>query len=184
MEGRICIESPWLDEQTICLRLGSAFHFTAWLPVADIPAPEAVDPRTPALPLLRILLAEDNPVNQILAIRLLERRGHSVIAAKNGREAVERVKECAPDLVLMDVQMPEMDGLAATRAIRRAGREGEHLPIVALTAHATRGDSDSCLESGMDGYLSKPIQSSQLDYVLFDAVQRAKSAASAMQRNR
>jgi signal transduction histidine kinase/CheY-like chemotaxis protein/ligand-binding sensor domain-containing protein len=176
MQGRIWIESPWLDEQTGSVCQGSAFHFTVRFPAADAPAANPVETETPALPPLRILLAEDNPVNQTLAVRLLQRRGHTVRVASNGREAVELVKEWEPDLVLMDVQMPEMDGLTATRIIRQAEREGKHVPIVALTAHAMRGDSDRCLEDGMDGYLSKPIQTSQLDRVLFEAVRAASTA--------
>ena len=112
---------------------------------------------------LRLLVAEDHPVNQLLARRLLERRGHSVTVADNGREALAAIEQNTFDLVLMDVQMPEMDGLQATAAIRRREQTtGGRLPIVAMTAHAMRGDRERCLEAGMDGYLSKPIEQDEL----------------------
>jgi two-component system sensor histidine kinase/response regulator len=112
---------------------------------------------------LRLLLAEDNLVNQKLAVRLLEKQGHTVVVAANGREAVEAVQRQAFDLVLMDVQMPEMDGFEATAAIRQLERgTGRHLPILAMTAYAMKGDRERCLESGMDGYVSKPIQPREL----------------------
>jgi CheY-like chemotaxis protein len=113
----------------------------------------------PALPPLRILLAEDSLVNQKLAIGLLERHGHSVAVANNGKEALSLVGSDAYDLVLMDVQMPEMDGLEATTLIRaRERKTGKHVPIVAMTAHAMQGDRETCLAAGMDGYISKPIR--------------------------
>ena len=116
---------------------------------------------------LSILLAEDNVVNQRLAVRLLEKRGHTVAVAENGREAVDLVKRQTFDLVLMDVQMPEMDGITATTIIREREREvGGHQPIVAMTALATAGDRERCLAAEMDGYLSKPIRPLQLDEVL------------------
>ena len=112
---------------------------------------------------LKVLLAEDNPVNQKLALKLLERQGWKVTVASDGREAVERAKEENFDLILMDVQMPEMDGLEATRAIREWERDkGRHTPIVALTAHAFEEDRRRCLEAGMDAYLSKPIKVQEL----------------------
>jgi CheY-like chemotaxis protein len=107
---------------------------------------------------LRVLVAEDNPVNQELALHLLERRGHSVIVAENGRQAIEAVEKHKFDLVLMDVQMPEMDGLEATQAIREKEKStGTHLRIIAMTAHSMEGDRERCLAAGMDGYLPKPI---------------------------
>jgi len=112
---------------------------------------------------LKVLLAEDNPVNQKLALKLLERQGWKVTVASDGREAVERAKEEDFDLILMDVQMPEMDGLEATKAIREWERDkGRHTPIVALTAHAFEEDRRRCLEAGMDAYLSKPIKVQEL----------------------
>jgi CheY-like chemotaxis protein len=110
---------------------------------------------------LNILLSEDNPVNQRLAIRLLEKAGHRVTLAGTGCEALEAWESAvAPgfDIVLMDIQMPEMDGMEATAAIRtREKKSGKHIPILAMTAHAMRGDKERCLASGMDGYISKPI---------------------------
>ncbi|MGO9274727.1 MAG: response regulator, partial [Terriglobia bacterium] len=112
---------------------------------------------------LRILLAEDNAVNQKLASRLLEKRGHTVAVASNGREALKVLEKQRFDLVLMDVSMPEMDGMEATRAIRAAEKTtGAHLPIIAMTAHAMKGDRERCLDAGMDGYVSKPVQAQEL----------------------
>lgn len=116
---------------------------------------------------LRLLLVEDNQVNKLLAVRLLEKRGHRVVVAGNGREALEALEKENFDLVLMDVQMPEMDGLEATAAIRRAERgTAKHQPVVAMTAHAMKGDRERCRAAGMDGYLSKPIRPQELDKVL------------------
>jgi len=124
------------------------------------------DAREPALS-LRVLLAEDNPVNQRLAVRLLEKRGHRVTVAGNGRETLDALDRENFDLVFMDVQMPEMDGMEATTAIRdKEKRTGQHQPIIALTAHAMTGDREKCLAGGMDGYLTKPIRPQQLDEIL------------------
>lgn len=125
-----------------------------------------------------ILLAEDNAVNQRVAVRLLQKQDHTVSVAENGREALRRLEQERFDLVLMDVQMPEMDGLEAMAAIRAQEKmAGQHLPIVAMTAHAMAGDRERCLESGMDGYVSKPIQPK----ILFDTIASvvAKFAAGA-----
>jgi two-component system sensor histidine kinase/response regulator len=112
---------------------------------------------------LRILLAEDNPVNQMVATKMLEKRGHTVVVAANGREAFAAVEKGGFDLVLMDVQMPEMDGREATIAIRARERvAGGHIPIIAVTASAMRGDRETCLAAGMDGYITKPIKYEQL----------------------
>ncbi len=116
---------------------------------------------------LRVLVVEDNAVNQRLATRLLEKRGHRVTVTANGREAVESVEKHTYDLILMDVQMPERDGLEATAVIReREKHKGARIPIIALTAHAMKGDRERCLAAGMDGYLTKPIRSQELDEVL------------------
>jgi two-component system, sensor histidine kinase and response regulator len=124
------------------------------------------DARDPAAS-LRILLAEDNPVNQLLATRLLEKRGHRVEVAANGREALAALEKEEYDLVLMDVQMPEIDGIEATIAIRAKEKTGgNHLPVIALTAHAMKSDQERCLAAGMDGYLSKPIRAQELDEFL------------------
>jgi two-component system, sensor histidine kinase and response regulator len=112
---------------------------------------------------LRVLLAEDNTVNQRLATRILEKRGHSAVVANNGKEAVKLLEREAFDLVLMDLEMPEMGGFEATAAIRARERpSGRHIPILALTAHAMKGDRERCLAAGMDGYVAKPIQAREL----------------------
>lgn len=124
----------------------------------------------------RILLAEDGAVNQRVAVLMLESRGHEVTVANNGREAVDRFKSGAFDLILMDVQMPEMDGLEATRTIRGLETGSDRIPIVAMTAHAMRGDRERCLEAGMDDYLSKPIQA-QLLYAAVEGAQAISMAS-------
>jgi two-component system sensor histidine kinase/response regulator len=107
---------------------------------------------------LHILLAEDNAVNQQLAVQLLKKHGHSVVVAENGQQALDALHQEDFDLVLMDVQMPVMGGLEAATEIRRRERAtGEHVPIVAMTAHAMQGDREKCIAAGMDGYVSKPI---------------------------
>jgi CheY-like chemotaxis protein len=117
---------------------------------------------------LRILLAEDNAVNQRLAAGLLEKRGHTVVVTATGREAVEASSSQKFDLVMMDVEMPEMDGFEATAAIRTwESATGVHIPIIAMTAHAMTGDRERCLAAGMDGYVSKPIQAQEL----FEAIE-------------
>jgi CheY-like chemotaxis protein len=108
----------------------------------------------------RILLAEDNPVNQQVAATMLRKRGHHVHVVENGRDAVKAVSDTAYDVVLMDIQMPELDGIAATEEIRRAGHDS--LPIIALTAHALTGDQERCLAAGMNGYMSKPFKPHEL----------------------
>jgi len=120
-----------------------------------------------ALTSLRILVAEDNAVNQKLVARLLEKRGHKVNVVANGREAVDSLDQNSFDLVLMDLQMPEMDGFEATAELReREKQTGHHTPIIALTAHAMKGDRERCHAEGMDGYLSKPIRAQELDDLL------------------
>lgn len=113
-------------------------------------------------PALRVLLAEDNPVNQKLAVILLKRSGYSVDVVENGVQAVAAATSGQYDVVLMDVQMPELDGLEATRRIRQQEAEGKHIPIIAVTAHALQGDRERCLDAGMDDYISKPIQQEEL----------------------
>jgi len=112
----------------------------------------------------RILVAEDNRVNQTLVTRMLEKMGHSVTVASNGQEALAMATQQTFDLIFMDVQMPEMDGLTATAKIREAEKNtGTHIPIVAMTAHALKGDRERCLQAGMDAYISKPISSKDVE---------------------
>jgi CheY-like chemotaxis protein len=121
---------------------------------------------------LRLLLVEDGLVNQRVAVGLLEQRGHAVIVASNGREALERLAEAGEgtfDAVLMDVQMPEMDGFEATAAIREGERNGaRHMPVIAMTAHAMKGDRERCLAAGMDDYVSKPLRPE----ILYETIER------------
>ena len=132
----------------------------------------------------RILLAEDNPTNRILALRILEKRGHKVIVAENGKEAVDLLEQHEVDLVLMDVQMPVMGGFEATVAIRERERStGRHMPIIAMTAHAMKGDRERCLDAGMDDYISKPVDSAKL-LALVDRVGSAATASGAPSRTR
>ena len=121
---------------------------------------------------LKVLLAEDIPENQVVAVALLEKQGHSVSVASNGREALELLKRQTVDLILMDIQMLEMGGVEATAAIREKERAtGGHIPIIALTAHAMKGDREKYLRAGMDGYVSKPIRRQEL----FDAIEQLTS---------
>jgi len=140
---------------------------TGRLAVAQVPmAPPATvgTAETPEAPGARhVLLAEDNRVNQMLAVKILKKQGFTVVVAQNGREALAALEQESFDIVLMDVQMPEMDGFAAAAEIRRREEgTGRHIPIVALTAHALKGDLEACLAAGMDAYLSKPIHAQQL----------------------
>ncbi|HEX7446285.1 MAG TPA: PAS domain S-box protein [Pirellulales bacterium] len=179
MRGRIWAESE--------LGRGSRFHFTARFGVAAGPVatpraslplneqPAATGSETRAARHLQILLAEDSVVNQKLAVYLLEKWGHSVTVVTTGREAVEAVARQPFDLVLMDVQMPELDGLQATAAIRRREAGGPRLPIVAMTAHAMVGDRERCLAAGMDGYLSKPIRARELLEVIEEVIAGGRS---------
>jgi len=121
-----------------------------------------LDPAMAARHPLRILLAEDNVVNQKLALRLLQQMGYRADLASNGIEAVESVERQAYDVVLMDVQMPELDGLDATRRIRTLGPAHEGVRIVAMTANAMQGDREMCMDAGMDDYLTKPIRVDRL----------------------
>jgi signal transduction histidine kinase/DNA-binding response OmpR family regulator len=133
------------------------------------PEPAAAAARTP----LRVLLAEDNPVNRRVAIGLLERWGHTVETANDGAEALAALETRAFDIVLMDVQMPVLDGMAATARLReREAATGRHVPIVAMTAHAMKGDAERCLEAGMDAYLAKPVDAREL----FDAIESLTAA--------
>ena len=180
MGGRIWVESPRKDAALPPDAPGSAFHFTIMLgqgsaasaatPAATAKAsPRSLEPLPrPAVPCsivrpLRILVVEDNAVNQKLAIKLLEKRGHSVLVANDGQKALEVLENHQVELVLMDIQMPNMNGYAATGAIRAKEKEtGGHLPIVALTANVMKGDGERCLAAGMDAHLPKPIHPAEL----------------------
>ena len=116
-----------------------------------------------ALVPLRVLIADDHEANRVLAGKILEKRGHTSTYAENGRQAIDHLQRSSFDLILMDVQMPELDGLQATAVIRTAEEaKGTHIPIVALTAHAMKGDREKCLAAGMDAYLSKPLRAREL----------------------
>jgi signal transduction histidine kinase/HPt (histidine-containing phosphotransfer) domain-containing protein len=137
-------------------------------PADSPPRAEGIE-TTPPRP-LRVLLAEDSFVNQKLVLGLLKRQGHEVVVADNGRQAIELVQAEPFDLILMDVQMPEVDGFEATRCIRESERPaGRHTPIIALTAHALKGDRERCLDAGMDAYVSKPMRARDL----YEAIQLA-----------
>ena len=113
---------------------------------------------------LHILVAEDNRTNQTVATRMLGKMGHSPVVANNGKEALLLLTTHRFDLVLMDIQMPEMDGLTTTRKIRESENGTRlHMPIIAMTAHAMKGDRERCLAAGMDGYVSKPVSSQELE---------------------
>jgi signal transduction histidine kinase/CheY-like chemotaxis protein/HPt (histidine-containing phosphotransfer) domain-containing protein len=170
MEGRLWVES---EEGR-----GSTFHFTARFLLPDtapmssphlaLPSPYCVSPSATAthradLPPLRILIAEDHVVNQRLVTRMLEKRRHRVTVVSNGKEVLTALQQDTYDLLLMDVQMPELDGLETAALIRQQeqGRDG-HLPIIAMTAHAMKGDRERCLAAGMDDYVSKPMKADDL----------------------
>jgi CheY-like chemotaxis protein len=160
---------------------GSTFHFTANFGVCETQEKEQQpeDTESPECRPLNVLLAEDNRVNQRFAQRLLEKQGHQVTIAEDGRKAVELTKQIVPDVVLMDIQMPELDGYQATQAIRRLQANGmAYVPIVAMTAHAMKGDREKCLEQGMDDYVTKPVRKAELFRVLANVTSQAPAAAS------
>jgi CheY-like chemotaxis protein/HPt (histidine-containing phosphotransfer) domain-containing protein len=145
---------------------GSSFWLTLALPLAErAPSREAEPVLAPLRP-LRILVAEDHPLSQQVAVGLLARQGHEVEIAADGREAVEAVRRGHFDVVLMDVHMPVLDGLAATREIRRFEGERGRIPIIALSASVLSGETEQCLAAGMDAHLAKPIDPIALAHVL------------------
>ena len=159
---------------------GSAFHFSLPFALQKSP-PKLAPPSFSAMAVpdsrrpLKILLAEDNRVNQKVAARFLEKRGHTLFLAESGKQALAAWQEQQFDLILMDVQMPEMDGFEATEAIREQEKSlATHVPIVAMTAHAMVGDRERCLAAGRDDYVSKPIDPARL----FAAMERAILSAS------
>jgi two-component system, sensor histidine kinase and response regulator len=175
-------------EATRCRKLAIASYLTKPVQPSELLAAllAAVSPTTPVqklspqppaptednTPKLKILIAEDNAVNRILATALLEKRGHAVLATENGREALEALEREPVDLILMDIQMPVMDGFEAIRAIRtKEQNTGAHIPIIAVTAHAMKGDRERCVAAGADDYVTKPIRMSEL----FAAINRVKA---------
>lgn len=194
MGGKIWVESPSTLGSRNGGGPGSSFHFTVRFQLgsgadrgtspsnsgaldgeagvtASVAQPRGEVPPSPPTdrqgPRLRILLAEDNAVNRVVALNLLEKRGYDVTAVVDGSEAVSALRENYFDLVLMDVQMPVMDGFAATAVIRqREEGTGSRVPIIALTASAMKGDQERCIEVGMDGYVSKPIRAAELYHAI------------------
>jgi len=145
---------------------------------AEIAAPQVAGSALATLPSLRILLAEDSVVNQRLAVAMLEKQRHQVTVAGDGQAALEALKAGEFDLVLMDVEMPKLDGLAATAAIRQREQDGGgHIPIIAMTAHAMKGDRERCLEAGMDDYVAKPIRAADLFQKIAEVLVQLRPAA-------
>ncbi|HVM63040.1 MAG TPA: response regulator [Verrucomicrobiae bacterium] len=141
------------------------------------PQPTIIKPSpTPTPRSLRVLLAEDNPVNQRLVVKLMEKRGHRLVTVKNGVEALDALERETFDVVLMDVQMPEMDGLEATRTIRAREGDGPRTPIIALTANAMKGDDEQCIAAGMDDYVPKPLERKRLEEAMLTALATRETA--------
>src|SRR2546428_12736082 len=158
MGGRI-----WVESQT---GRGSSFHFTVRLRVEQRTGGDqrpATEMLKKAVRSVRVLLAEDNEINQQVAVEFLQMRGHQVRIANNGKEVLQALATDRFDIILMDVQMPQMDGFQATAAIREKEKTtGNHIPIVAMTGYAMKGDRQRCLDGGMDAYICKPIRSQEL----------------------
>ncbi len=140
------------------------------------PEPEPMLAETKPQDRLRILAAEDNRVNQRLLVRLLEKEGHTVTIVEDGADAVALSGKQEFDIILMDVQMPNLDGLEATRCIRsREAETGRHMPVIALTAHAMKGDRERCLQAGMDAYVAKPVQKQELLHIMYQYSARTEN---------
>jgi signal transduction histidine kinase/ActR/RegA family two-component response regulator len=161
MGGKICVESN--------PGIGTIFYFSIRFPLAPLPTEEPLPSAQPTFPppgevaeRLRVLLVEDEFINRTLAVTVLEREGWEVSVAENGKHALQSLECGSFDVVLMDIQMPEMNGYEATIAIRNREQGDKHLPIIAMTAYAVKGDREKCLASGMDGYISKPIKPDRL----------------------
>jgi len=169
---------------------GSTFYFTADFALAgiavledarqvfkEIPAAVGTDNKSAERTgSRRVLVAEDNRVNQLLAKRLLEQAGHTVVVANNGVDALALVKQMTFDVVLMDMHMPEMDGIEVTEIIRKNEKSsGGHLPIIALTASAMKADEERCMAAGMDAFVSKPLRTAEL-FAAIDRLTREHSA--------
>jgi CheY-like chemotaxis protein len=176
--------APHLDGAASDLPPGKAHGDPRALRVA-LPNPRVPDAAAggsrapaPARPPLRVLVAEDNPVNQLVIVRMLEKLGHESFVAENGLRVLEALAHEKYDVVLMDVQMPLMSGLEATAEIRRVERaSGAHLPIIGVTAYALKGDKERCLDAGMDAYVSKPVQVSVLVAAIDELFPPAPNAA-------
>jgi two-component system, sensor histidine kinase len=175
-------ESPPLADGILGLQLlaegGAALPIRAAEPASSRPSAQDAPPELAAAPAgRRVLLVEDNLVNQRLAQRLLEKRGHSVVVADDGQVALKILEDFEFDLILMDLQMPELDGFETTAAIRAHEKQtGLHVPIIAMTANAMTGDRERCLAAGMDGYISKPIRVDEL-FALMDSWSAARAPA-------
>jgi signal transduction histidine kinase/DNA-binding response OmpR family regulator len=179
MGGRISVESELGRGSRFCLvvrmeALAKTIEYDT-ITVADSSrSKEALPDGVTGRRELRILLAEDNRVNQAVASRILAKLGHILVIANNGLEAIEQLKQQAFDLVLMDVQMPEMDGILATKVIREQEKSTHlHIPIIAMTAHAMTGDRARCLAAGMDGFVAKPINPEEVDAAILTALHDA-----------
>jgi len=161
---REVLRKPVVPSQLLeAIKSGLGLGFSEQKVAAANEIEKAVTPTPEGIKKLRILLAEDNKVNQKVASTMLTKRGHSVIIVENGKQALDILSRESFDLILMDIQMPEMDGYEATRAIReREKTTGFHIPIVAMTAHALKGDREKCIEAGMDDYIAKPIKMEEL----------------------
>lgn len=154
--------------------LDDIFEALEWVPPADVPPAPAAAPAPPS-PSTPVLVAEDNHVNQVVVVAMLKKLGYATAVAHNGREAVDMCSDSRFAAVLMDCQMPQLDGYAATREIRRRETSGLRMPIIAVTAHAVASARTVCLEAGMDDYICKPLRPADLEATLNRWVGAARS---------